>query len=287
MNAALHNERRTTQIRSIVLSGLITTGLVTLLGAEAPAKAQSIPAGGTSIPTGGTTIPTTSGNTFPNLSGNQRIPSPAAPYNSAGMNGNIGIFGSANNGYPFGNGYFYRGYSDVFDPFNSVWGYGGVVINPYLYGYGQYTYPQTTFDGMNTLRSAYAQGYRDAAAQAGAAANQQQSIQEQAVAPDVPTGMSADPRPNVPTRVPHGEDRVKAWRVGNQLVLRWIGDPNTVSRVTFALTDRSGRTLRRTSTATLPAEVRFSPSASTAFYELTVQYIDGGVNTIMSRLPRQ
>ncbi len=71
-----------------------------------------------------------------------------------------------------------------------------------------------------------------------------------------------------------------------QVSLRWQGDPKLADSVTFELTDRSGRMLRRSTVSRLPAEVRFTIPANAAFYEADVHYTDGATNTIMSRLPR-
>jgi len=174
--------------------------------------------------------------------------------------------------YNFG---YYGGGNGYLDPTFTVSPYGNIV--PLGYGYNGYTgsglHDNTDWE---MLRSLYAQGYQDAVAQV------------QTEGPDVgsPTGMVATPR-NAARRVPHGSDGVRMWKVGNgQIALRWQGDPRVASSVTFSITDKAGRTLRRTTVSQLPAEVRFTPPPGAVFYQVVVHYVDGANNTIMSRLPR-
>jgi len=129
------------------------------------------------------------------------------------------------------------------------------------------------------LRALYAQGLRDGM---NAAAPPAETIVPD---PDPTMGMTARPRGAI-SRVPHGSDGVRAWRVGNgQVTLRWQGDPRIASSVTFQITDRSGRVLRGTTLDQLPAEVKFTPPANAAFYQAIVHYVDGANNTIMGKLP--
>jgi len=178
---------------------------------------------------------------------------------------------------------YYGGYYGFGDPTLAVTPYGGVV--PIGYGYNGYTgtgYPSPS--DWQILQAAYAQGYQAAAAQAAydAAANPADNT----IYPPGPVGMTATPRGAV-SRVPHGSDGVRMWRVGGkQIALRWQGDSRVASYVTFSVTDRSGRTLRTTSVDQLPAEVHFTPPANAAFYEAVVHYVDGATNTIMGRLPQ-
>jgi len=130
------------------------------------------------------------------------------------------------------------------------------------------------------LRAIYAQGLRDGLKAASPVDNTEPAPE------NGPTmGMTARPRGAV-SRVPHGSDGVRAWRVGrSQLALRWQGDPRVASSVTFQLTDRSGRVLRGTTVDQLPAEVKFTPPANAAYYQAIVHYVDGATNTIMGKLP--
>ena len=130
------------------------------------------------------------------------------------------------------------------------------------------------------MRAMYEQGYQDAL---GATAAQNADQGEVSY----PEGMTATPR-GVVGRVPHGSDGVRMWRIGKtQVALRWLGDPRIASAITFTLTDKSGRPLRRSTVRELPAEVRFTPPANGVFYEAVVHYVDGATNTIMGRLPAQ
>jgi len=127
------------------------------------------------------------------------------------------------------------------------------------------------------LRAIYAQGVRDALNAVAPPA--------ETIVPDPTIGMTARPRGLV-SRVPHGSDGVRAWRVGTgQVMLRWQGDPRIASGVTFDITDRSGRVLRGTTVDQLPAEVKFTPPPNAAFYQAIVHYVDGATNTIMGKLP--
>jgi len=185
---------------------------------------------------------------------------------SAFPNG-LGIF---NSGYGFGNGGYYGGYYGFGDPTIAITPNGPVALdNGYNNGPSDW----------QILRSAYAQGYQDAANQAAlneATAN---------VAAPYPTGMTASPRGAI-ARVPHGSDGAKVWRVGNgQVAVRWQGDSRVASSVTVSVTDRAGRALRSTTLTQLPAEVHFTPPSNAVFYQVVVHYVDGANNTIMGRLP--
>jgi hypothetical protein len=203
------------------------------------------------------------------------------------ISGNVNGFTGFNGGYGFGNpfpilygGDNYTGQSVAVTPFG---------IREIGYGYNGYTGAgEQPGPDWQMLRAIYAQAYQDAfntvTANSANAPNNDASVNPSEVAP--PTGMTAAPR-GFSGRVPHGNDDVRAWRVGGkQIALRWQGDPKIASSVTFELNDSSGKPLRRTTVSQLPAEVRFMPPANAAFYQVKVQYIDGATNTIMSRLPK-
>jgi hypothetical protein len=183
-------------------------------------------------------------------------------------------------GTTFG-GYFgvpYGGFYGFADPSLALTPLG---MQPVGYGYNGFTetgYPAPT--DWDILRSIYAQGYQDAA-------SQQAAADAAAAEAPPPVGMTARPR-GAASRVPHGSDGVRAWRVGRggQVALRWQGDPRIASSVTFELTDRSGRVLRGTTVDQLPAEIHFTPPANAVFYQAVVHYVDGASNIIMGRLPR-
>ncbi len=184
-----------------------------------------------------------------------------------------------NGGFAGTNGGFHGGYYGFGDPAFAVTPNG---LMPVDYGFGGYPGP----DGpgrsdWDILRSSYDQGYLDAVNAAAAQANADGSADADS------TGMTAAPK-GAPTRVPHGSDDVKMWRVGrsSQVALRWQGDPRVASSVTFSVTDRSGRTLRSTTVNRLPAEVRFTPPANAVYYQALVHYVDGKSNTIMGKLPQ-
>jgi len=189
-----------------------------------------------------------------------------------------GAFGGFNPFYNLTNAGYYGGYYGYGDPTIAVTPYGIVPIG---YGYNGYTGMGAPGPSdMQILRSAYAQGYQDAVSR-----DAQNSAINSGETPE-PSGMTATPR-GAPSRVPHGSDGVRMWRVGRgQVALRWQGDPRVASSVTFSVTDRSGRALRSTTVDQLPAEVRFTPPSNAVYYEAVVHYIDGGKNTIMGRLPQ-
>ena len=171
--------------------------------------------------------------------------------------------------------------SSYYDPVVAVSPTG---IRPLATGYygpdGYYGPGYDSLSNWSLLREVYARGVRDAAAAAAAL------DETAAVEPDPTIGMTARPRGMV-SRVPHGSDNVRAWRVGRgQVTLRWQGDARTASSVTFQVTDRSGRVLRGTTVDQLPAEVRFTPPANAVYYQAIVHYVDGANNTIMGKLPR-
>jgi hypothetical protein len=174
------------------------------------------------------------------------------------------------------------GYYGFTDPTIAVTPFG---IRTLGYGYNGYTGMGAPMNpDWQMLRSIYAQGYQDAMNAAAAQAAANAAAADTAEAPET-TGMTATPRGAV-GRVPHGSDSVRVRRAGGQIALRWQGDPRTVSSVTFELTDRAGRTLRRTTVDQLPAEVHFTPPAKAVYYQVIVHYVDGANNTIMSKLAR-
>jgi len=159
-------------------------------------------------------------------------------------------------------------------------------IRPLAPGYyapdGYYGPGYDSLSNWDILRAVYAQGVRDALA----AANAPAPAETVAPEPDTTVGMTARPR-GAASRVPHGSDGVRAWRVGTgQVTLRWQGDPRIASSVTFEITDKAGRVLRGTTVNQLPAEVKFTPPANAAYYQAIVHYVDGANNTIMGKLPR-
>jgi len=210
-----------------------------------------------------------------------------AQQNAAAMSAFFNNGGSAFFANPvLANGGYYGGYYGFGDPTLAITPYGGAV--PIGYGYNGYTgtgYPSPS--DWQILQAAYAQGYQAAAAQAAYdAAMQAANPENNTIYPPGPAGMTATPRGAV-SRVPHGSDGVRMWRVGGkQIALRWQGDSRVASYVTFSVTDRSGRRLRSTDVSQLPAEVHFTPPANAAFYEAVVHYVDGATNTIMGRLPQ-
>lgn len=156
-------------------------------------------------------------------------------------------------------------------------------IRPLATGYygpdGYYGPGYDSLANWSLLRAVYAQGVRDTL---NATAPPAEIVVPE---PDPTIGMTARPRGAV-SRVPHGSDAVRAWRVGKgQVTLRWQGDPRVASSVTFEITDKSGRVLRGTTVNQLPAEVKFTPPANAAYYQAIVHYVDGANNTIMGKLP--
>jgi len=210
------------------------------------------------------------------------IPNSATGFNPFGMQNGSSMAGSFFNSmnpfgafYAGGNNYNYYGGYGFGDPSFAVTPYG---IMPMGYGYNGYQGSGSPSPSdWEILRSAYAQGYQDAANQA-AAAEENNTANNQ-------NGMTATPR-NAVARVPHGSDGVRMWRSAGRVALRWQGDPRLANSVTFSVADRSGRALRSTTVDTLPAEVHFTPPANAAFYQVVVHYVDGATNTIMGKLPQ-
>jgi len=170
--------------------------------------------------------------------------------------------------------------SAYYDPIVAVTPGGLQALRSGYYGpTGYYNNGYDSPSNWDILRAAYARGAMDAL-------NSVAPDDTLEPAPDPTIGMTARPRGAV-SRVPHGSDGVRAWRVGTgQVSLRWQGDPRIASSVTFQITDRSGRVLRGTTVDQLPAEVKFTPPANAAFYQAIVHYVDGANNTIMGKLPR-
>ncbi len=220
-----------------------------------------------------------------NAFGNTLIPSSIATgFNPLAAQQNAAMSAFVNGGVSplfanvaLANGVAYGGYYGFSDPTLAITPYGAIPM-----GYGYNGYAGSGYQGPSDwqiLQAAYARGYQEAANEAAYAASNTNNA-------NYPTGMTATPRGAV-SRVPHGSDGVKMWRVnGNQVMLRWQGDSRVASSVTFSVTDRSGRALRSTTVHQLPAEVRFTPPANAAFYQAVVHYVDGATNTIMGRLPR-
>ena len=222
------------------------------------------------------------GNGFAQMTG-QAMPNAANGFNPfAGLMGASGfgssfpnVIGGFASGNGLGNGGYYGGYYGFGDPTFAVTPNGLVPLG---YGYNGYTGSGTSSDS-GVLRSAYAQGYEDAANQA--ALNDAPNS-----APSNRTGLTAAPRGAI-ARVPHGSDGAKVWRVGNgQVAVRWQGDSRIASSVTVSVTDRAGRALRSTTLTQLPAEVHFTPPSNAVFYQVVVRYVDGAKNTIMGSLPK-
>ena len=173
----------------------------------------------------------------------------------------------------YGGAYTFGDPTLAFTPYgiqNLGYGYNGYV------GAGSPEPPE-----WEMLHSIYAEGYQDATNP-----DASQTVADDSENVAYPSGVALAQRGLV-ARVPHGSDSVKMWRVApGRLALRWQGDPRIANSVTFELTDRAGRTLRRATVTRNPAEVRFAPPRNAAFYKATVQYVDGASNTIMSRLMR-
>ena len=196
-------------------------------------------------------------------------------------------------GAPFGRAYsfsapltvssyggYYGGYYGNSDPTITVTPFG---IESLGYGYNGYTGSGQQYSpDWEILREVYAQAYQDA--QNSAAAN----APSEDMQVTYPNGTTTMPRSALAARrVAHGTDTVRMWRVGRGAVaLRWQGDPRTVSSVTFALTDKAGNPIRRTTLDQLPAEIHFTPPANAVYYQAKVRYIDGATNIIMGKLLR-
>jgi hypothetical protein len=170
--------------------------------------------------------------------------------------------------------------SPYYDPIVAVTPGGMQALRSGFYGpTGYYPSGYDSPANWDILRAAYARGAMDAL-------NAVAPAETVEPAPDPTIGMSATPRGAV-SRVPHGSDGVRAWRIpSGQVMLRWQGDGRIASSVTFQITDRSGRALRGTTVDQLPAEVKFTPPANAAYYQAIVHYVDGATNTIMGKLPR-
>lgn len=85
--------------------------------------------------------------------------------------------------------------------------------------------------------------------------------------------------------LPRTSDSIDAARLsGNRIDIAWQGEPSVVSRIQIDLMDKNHRILKSKTITALPAEARFARTQKVAYYQVTVEYLDGSTNKITSSI---
>ncbi len=94
-----------------------------------------------------------------------------------------------------------------------------------------------------------------------------------------PNGYYAPARPVLPRT----SDTIQAHRdVGGQILLNWQGDSRAVERITVALLDKNQKVLKQQTITAPPTQIRMTKVPNTAYYRMTVYYLNGATNTVTS-----
>lgn len=96
-----------------------------------------------------------------------------------------------------------------------------------------------------------------------------------------------EPVPNNSVRsnvLPRTTDALQVEKDRNVISFAWNGDPDAVNRITFALLDRGKVPMRQRIITKLPATARLTRSSRTAYYRVTVEYVNGTTNSVIAPL---
>ena len=69
-----------------------------------------------------------------------------------------------------------------------------------------------------------------------------------------------------------------------RVLLKWQGEPGAVERIVFTLLDAEKKTIMDQKIERLPAEARFPLTNKSAYYRVTVHYLNGATTTVTSLL---
>lgn len=88
-----------------------------------------------------------------------------------------------------------------------------------------------------------------------------------------------------PNDIPRTSDSITTKLVsGNRVSFQWQGEPRAVRNITFALLDKNNATVSKQVITNLPASATLTKTAKTTGYSVTITYINGTSNTIVSPL---
>jgi hypothetical protein len=91
------------------------------------------------------------------------------------------------------------------------------------------------------------------------------------------------PAAPAPAVLPRTSDSIEAQRQqAGWISLGWAGDQNTVSQITFSLLDKNHKVLKHQTITGPPTQVRMLKAPGTAYYQVTVHYLNGATNTVTS-----
>jgi hypothetical protein len=69
-----------------------------------------------------------------------------------------------------------------------------------------------------------------------------------------------------------------------RVLLKWQGEPGAVDRIVFSLLDANKKAIMDQKIERLPAEARFPLTNKSAYYRVTVYYLNGATTTVTSLL---
>jgi hypothetical protein len=84
--------------------------------------------------------------------------------------------------------------------------------------------------------------------------------------------------------LPRTSDALQIEKERNAVIFSWNGTSDSVNRITFTLLDRSKQPIRQRIITRLPATARLTRSNRTAYYRVTVEYINGTTNSVIAPL---
>jgi hypothetical protein len=204
------------------------------------------------------------------------FPMPAAQaqgYLSLPINSPV-VFAGGNPYYGFG----YYGYGLPFAvtpygvmPFNGF-GYGFSPYGPYNDNPNAYVNPYGDVNG--SYNGNYDQAYNNSDNTGNADAN------------NADTNNADSGSWNFGSRVlPRTNDVIEATlEAGSRIFIQWHGEPRAVSRITFSLLDKGHTPLLQKTITGPPASARFTRTPRACYYQVTVEYLNGTTNTVISPL---
>jgi hypothetical protein len=143
----------------------------------------------------------------------------------------------------------------------------GLTVSP-MPGYAPNYGPPTTDDSLNLSNMAL-MGYLD---------------------PDY-YGYVNRPKPSVynvsfgPYDIPRTTDSLTTRRLsGNRVSFQWQGEPRAVKNIAFALLDQNNKVIKQQVITSPPASSTLTRTVKTTAYSVTITYINGMTNTIISPL---
>ncbi len=84
--------------------------------------------------------------------------------------------------------------------------------------------------------------------------------------------------------LPRTSDAIQVEKERTKVMFSWRGEPNAVRRITFALLDRSKQPIRQQVITQLPARSSLNRNGRTAYYQVTIEYLNGTTNSVIAPL---